>query len=318
MKIWRTLRMSAWLFLLTAGCANAQEFIFHDTPITVEARVFDPEGRPLEGAMVSLALPRYALGDRGQRIEAKTNADGIATISGSAHQDYSISVSKPGYYPTQGPHRSINTEKSFQRNAVGVQKIDLELRPIRNPVIGISKDVDRLKFPAFDKPLGFDLEIGDWIAPYGKGKTVDFILTVEGYFKSLNDYDQSLTLTFNNPGDGIILFKRPKQLGSALKWPYEAPLSDYESQRVWRKIFDGKTHTSNLDNSGETNYLFRVRTELDERGNVRRAMHGIISNEVVIGGNNEIGRNVSFTYALNPDWTRNIEFAPPNTESSPR
>lgn len=38
--------------------------------------------------------------------------------------------------------------------------------------------------------------------------------------------------------------------------------------------------------------------------------YGVIASEVIIGGNNEIGRNVSFTYALNPDWTRNIEFDP--------
>lgn len=37
-----------------------------------------------------------------------------------------------------------------------------------------------------------------------------------------------------------------------------------------------------------------------------------------MGGNNEIGRNVSFTYALNPDWTRNLEFDPAKTVSSPR
>ena len=43
---------------------------------------------------------------------------------------------KPGYYRTDGPHRSIDTEKAFNANAIGVQKIDLELRPIKNPARG--------------------------------------------------------------------------------------------------------------------------------------------------------------------------------------
>lgn len=301
-----------------AWCAVAQELAMPAIPITVEAHVRDPDGLPVEGATVHLALPRYRLGDQYQFAESTTDEDGVATVSGIAQQDYSLSVGKPGYYRTQGPRRGINDDKGFKQYAVGVQKFDLELRPIRNPIVGISKSVDRLRIPAFDRPIGFDLEVGDWVAPYGNGKTNDFVFTVGGYFRSLNDYDQSLTLSFSNQGDGILPFKYPKQLGSALKWPYDAPLSGYEAQRTWRRTFDGKTRTTNFDNSGEMNYLFRVRTELDEFGNVRRAMYGTISNEVVIGGNNEIGRGISFTYALNPDGTRNIEFDPAKVAGSPR
>jgi hypothetical protein len=190
-----------------------------------------------------------------------------------------------------------------------VQKIDFELRLIRNPISGISNAV-RTKVPAFDTALGFDLEAGDWVAPNGKGNVADLIFTVGGYFKDLNDYDQILTLTFTNPGDGIILTKITPHIGSVLKFPYEAPVNGYESRRVWAKTFNGKTEATNIDASGETSYIFRVRTELDEKGNARRALYGVIATEVVIGGNNVIGRNVSFTYALNPGWTRNIEFDP--------
>lgn len=286
-------------------------------PITVEVHVRDPDGQPVTGATVRLALPRYRLGDKGQRAESNTNADGVATVSGTAQQDYSVSVEKPGYYPTQGPWRGINDEKSFQQYAVGVQRIDLELRPVRNPISGITKVV-RIKLPAFDRALGFDLEAGDWVAPFGKGTVPDLIFTVGGYFKGLNDYDQSLTLTFTNPGDGIMLMKIAPRIGSMFKFPYEAPLKSYEPRRVWTKNFNGKTEATNIDGSGETNYIFRVRTELDEKGNVRRALYGVIASEVILGGNNEIGRNVSFTYALNPDWTRNLEFDPKKTASSPR
>jgi hypothetical protein len=222
-----------------------------------------------------------------------------------------------GYYATQGPWRGINDEKSFQKYAVGVQKIDLELRPIRNPIGGISNAV-RIKLPAFDRALGFDLEAGDWVAPFGNGTVSNLIFTVGGYFKGLNDYDQSLTLTFTNPGDGIMLTKIAPRVGSTFKFPYEAPLNGYEPRRVWTKTFNGKTEATNIDGSGETNYIFRVRTELDEKGNVRRALYGVIAGEVIIGGNNEIGRNVSFTYALNPDWTRNIEFDPAKVAAAPR
>jgi len=318
MKTLIAIVLGSWAYLLASGCAIAQELMMPAIPITVEAHVRNSDGNPVEGATVNLSLPRYRLGDRNEKTSALTNEQGLAIVKGIAQQDYILGAGKNGYYYTVGPHRDINDEKSREQYSAGVQKIDLELRAVRNPIKGIRKGVDRVNLPAFDTPLGFDLEVGDWIAPYGKGKTSDFVFTVRGYFRTLNDYDQSLTLTFSNPGDGITLFKHPEQFGSALKWPYEAPLNGYESQRVWRKTFDGKTRTTNLDNSGETNYIFRVRTELDEHGNLRRAMHGVISSEVVIGGNNEIGRNLSFTYAVNPDWTRNIEFDPVKTASSPR
>lgn len=320
MKTLIALNFGAWALFLAPGCAIAQQLAMPAIPITVEANVRDVDGHAVENAAVYLSLPHYGeQATRGQRIEAQTNKEGIATVSGIAQQDYILSAEKPGYYRTQGPHRGINDEKSLQRFAVGVQKIEMELRPIRNPILGIRNGIDRRLLPKTDgSPLGFDLEIGDWVAPYGTGKTSDFIFTVGGYFKSLNDFDDSLTISFSNQGDGITPFQHPKQLGSALKWPYEAPLNGYESQRVWRQAFDGKKYTNNLDNSGEMNYLFRVRTELDSNGNVKRAMYGVISNEVVMGGNNEIGRNISFTYALNPDWTRNLEFDPAKTASSPR
>lgn len=303
----------AWLLSISTGCAAAQELAMPSVPITVEAHVRDPDSQAVAGATVRLALPRYRLGDKGQRIDSSTNADGVATVSGTAQQDYSVSVEKAGYYPTQGPWRGINDEKSFQKYAVGVQNIDLELRPIRNPINGIVKAVERTPLPVVEKPVGFDLEVGDWVAPYGKGRVADFVFRLDGRFNSPRDYDETFTLTFSKAQDGIMQVKYPMRTGPAFKFPYEAPLAGYESQHVWllRWTVSGGSSGTSIDLNGETNYIFRVRTELDEKGNVRRALYGIITGDLVpVAGNSEIGRNVSFTYALNPDWTRNIEFDP--------
>ena len=321
MKTLLTLAFGSWALFSSPGCAIAQELVMPAVPITVEAHVCDPEGHPVEGATVHLSLPRYRLGDKNQEAEAKTDKEGVATVLGIAQQDYAVSVEGAGYYRTQGPSRGINDEKSLQRYTIGVQKIDLEVRPVRNPVGGISRDVDRRPLPKIDGPMGFDLEVGDWVAPYGKGKTNDFIFELDGRFSSRRDYDQKFTLRFSGPHDGIILFRHPKETGSALKWPYEAPLAGYESSLVWLLKWSLKQggRGTTIDLGGETNYIFRVRSEVDEKGNIIRAWYGVVSGDFIpVGGNNEIGRNVSFTYALNPDWTRNIEFEPTKTASSPR
>lgn len=322
MKTLLTSALCGWALLVSPGCVIAQELVMPAVPITVEAHVRDPERSPVEHATVYLALPRYGYQEnKGQKIKAQTNKEGVAIVSGTAQQDYAVSVEKSGFYRTQGPHRGINDEKSFQEYAVGVQKIDLELRPVRNPILGIRKGVDREPLPSTDGPMSFDLEIGDWVAPHGKGRTADFIFELDGRFTSSRDYDQKFTLRFSRLQDGITVFKHPKNIGSALKWPYEAPLSGYESSRTWIlkwSIKEGGRGTT-IDLGGETNYLFRVRSEVDEKGNVVRAMYGVVSGDFIpVGGNNEIGRNVSFTYALNPDWTRNLEFDPVKTASSPR
>ncbi len=303
-----SIMLCAWFLPLGAGCALAQELALPAVPITVEAYVSDPDGKPVEGAIVHLSLPRYRLGDQNQWADSNANKEGLAVVSGVAQQDYSVSVSKTGYYPTYGLHRNIDTNIGFQKYAIGVQKIDLELRPIKDPVHGISKFVDRLRIPVKDAPAGFDLEIGDWVAPFGKGKSADLVFSLSGYIKSNRDYDLKLTLSFSQAGDGLILAKYPPRIGSAFKFPYEAPLTGYKTQRGWRSSYDGKSLKMNFGNNGETNYIFRVRTEQDEKGNVRRALYGRIGGEVLLGGSVELVQNVNFTYVLNPDWTRNLEF----------
>ncbi len=279
------------------------------TRVTVRAEIHDPDGNPVESATVLLGSPRYGLGEKSEESSALTDKNGVAELSVLALQSYQIVVTKPGYYRTDGPDKSVSTEQSYQKNATGMQRYSGELRPVRNPTRSIGTGLDRLRIPVAEAPVGFDLEAGDWVAPYGKGQTADLSFSMKGYVKSNRDYDLSLTMAFSNLGDGILLFKASPETGSAFKFPYEAPLDGYLPQRTWRKSFDGKTDSSTVDLSGETHYIFRVRTELDEKGNIRRALYGIIGNDVNFFGTRESGFNVSLIYRLNPDWNRNIEFA---------
>jgi hypothetical protein len=109
----------------------AQELMMPAIPITVEARVRDSDGNPVEGATVNLSLPRYRLGDRNEKASALTNEQGLAIVKGIAQQDYILGAGKSGYYYTVGPHRDINDEKSRERYSSDVQKIGLSLR--QNP-----------------------------------------------------------------------------------------------------------------------------------------------------------------------------------------
>jgi hypothetical protein len=177
-------------------------------------------------------------------------------------------------------------------NTVGLKKI-------KNPVPMYVKGLN-LGVPEFEKPLGFDLEKGDWVSPYGKGVVPDFIFYAKNDQRGLRDFDYSLVLTFPNEKDGIQTFEEPALYGgSKFKSAYEAPVENYLPE--WKQFRSRRPEageTNNIDQNRK--YYFRVRTVLDKDGNIVSALYGKI-----------YGDFLQFTYYLNPTPNdRNVEFDP--------
>jgi hypothetical protein len=154
--------------------------------------------------------------------------------------------------------------------------------------------------PLNGKPVGYDFLAGDWVSPNGKGQTADIIFLREYSKRSLNDYDYKLTVTFPNKGDGIQTFTEPTgQKGGGLRSPYEAPGNGYEPV-ITRVNISHPPATLIWDHDPNRIYFLRVKTVLDEKGNVKSALYGKI-----------YGDFMQFTYYLNPTPNdRNIEFDP--------
>ena len=109
-----------------------------------------------------------------------------------------------------------------------------------------------------------------------------------------------LTWTFSNTGDGIqVLYRAAGVVRSELKSPQEAPIDGYEPSIT----IDGQ---SVIDADGPTGekpacFLFRVRTALDEKGNVVSANYGKIY----------LGSDFRIAYYLNPTAnSRTLEYDP--------
>src|ERR1700761_7068096 len=84
----------------------------------------------------------------------------------------------------------------------------LVLKKISKPIAMYARRLNT-HVPALDKPVGFDLMAGDWIAPYGKGVNTDVLFS--GHFDKRADSESDFTLTVSFPkvGDGIQEFTMP-------------------------------------------------------------------------------------------------------------
>ena len=273
------------LMLLVASCAfaqtNADE---HEWKATV--KVVDENGSPVAKASVKVG---YYIKNTSVDIDGITDTNGIfvanRTTSTLNYVEYALAfvIEKEGYYGT------------FSKCDLGLPydaskwnpTITLLLKKIGKPIAMYAKRINSLRVPEFNKAIGYDLMIGDWVGPYGKGVNTD-LLIIEKHTDPQSGY--ILSVSFPKPVDGIQEFTVPDaEKGSGLRSAHEAPADGYQ-----REVSQPETTNPNRY------FYFRVRTKLDENGNVVSARYGKIYGDLA-----------QFTYYFNPTPnSRNIEFDP--------
>jgi hypothetical protein len=204
---------------------------------------------------------------------------------------------KPGHYPIWTQHY---LGFSVEDTAVNWNpSVTLMLKKIRDPIPMYARGICKGP-PVLDQPVGYDLIVGDWVPPHGKGMTTHMIFTRRSSLKSASEYENKITVSFANQGDGIQEFSlEDSEKGSGLRSPHEAPQDGYQAQLV-RESYARPGQPSKYDYDAKRNYFIRVRTVLDEKGKVKSAQYGKI-----------YGDFMQFTYYLNPTPNdRNIEFDP--------
>jgi len=275
------------LIVLTHNCGYGQLFPPHLWTATV--KVVGEDKNPIAGANVSISYDLQSpAGQSGKgvswdEIKGLTDANGLFSAS---HTDSSfglgIVIEKSNYYTTHIGHQFLFNEKRLNPSFTS------SLKKIVKPIPMYAKSITYINFPAFNKPIGYDLTVGDWTAPNGKGLNTDLLLTEN----HTNNSSYTFTINFPNQGDGIQEFSVPLLLQDAvagqsdLKSSSEAPLDGYQSQ------FIQTNHDPNR------NFYFRIHTKLDENSNVVSAHYGKIYGDLP-----------QFTYYFNPTLNdRDMEF----------
>lgn len=282
-------------FILTGlVISHASAQVEHEWCATL--KVLDELGMPISGANAGIG---YYTNSVGASVDGLTDTNGVFRTSHVSYGgDLGFVVEKAGYYTSR-----ISYKVPFNYDAARWNPTQtIILKRIIKPIPMYAKWVNT-HVPNLDKPVGYDFEIGDWVGPYGKGVNADIFFT--GHFDKHNDNESDFRLTVNFPktGDGIQEFNVPQYFlhskGSVLLSAQEAPTNGYQPEWIQtdnRK--PGKPVETNRDLN--RNYYFRVRTKVDDRGNIVSALYGKI-----------YGDFMQFAYYLNPTPNdRSVEFDP--------
>lgn len=234
----------------------------------------------------------YSENERSRTFD--TDPKGLAQIRWNWTLMGHFSVAKPGYYTTTS---SSAGHMAVQRNLAssltnGVYTVRLMRQ--RNPVPMILVRESIRGVPQTEFPLGYDATVGEPVGSRATGKHASFFIE---YKKGLKGYDGDIT--FPLPGDGILFEGRvptayEQQVGYVTK--YEAPIEGY--QPSLSEAFK-RSGTSPNDHCAVA-YLRITDTTTG------RAMYGKMLGHPMFDG------SVSFTYFLNPDGSRNVEYSGKN------
>lgn len=188
------------LISLIAG--QTAQLTFHD---------MTDDGKPVPNTPLLLSSFDYWQAGEGFGREiytntiVKTDDNGAVIVANNlARGDVHYGENRlPGYYSGGGKYqfKSISNGKWQPWNPT----IEFIVKRIVHPIPMYAQNVCLpngcyMTIPANNTPVVFDLEAGDWVAPYGKGSNSDFIFTMKiqtPYVSSNQPYDSLWTLSFS-------------------------------------------------------------------------------------------------------------------------
>jgi hypothetical protein len=279
-------------------------------------KVADEAGTPVANATVRGGgwIP-----DRSENSEfsSATDTNGVAVVDARTAMDIGGEITKDGFYRSDfykmfGDKGPTAIKDGYWQPRGNTNTV--VLKRIRNPIPMYAKRVNT-RVPVLDTPIGYDLEKGAWVGPHGNGVVSDIVVTVHGQYVDNVNRDIQMSLEFPSRGAGVITNTVPihneAPMGSTLVSDHEAPSDGYQpsyayTQRMRPKL---KDRTNMTPRFGQIAY-FRVRTEVDDKGQVKKAWYGKMYGDLHCAFDSDKRICVNFTFYLNPDGTRNVEFDP--------
>ena len=268
--------------------------------------VLGEDGKPVENAKVEFLYVGYD--DEDTVADAsRTDNNGVVESSGKARLRIQLEVTKEGYYTTSY-HKAQGTE--LDRNKP--HDLEVILREKIKPIPLYAKKLS-VEVPLLKEEVGYDLKIGDWVKPHGKGETADFNVLAKKSYTDGQNYKTTVSFRFLGKHSGAIENSYNKATHSEYKNTRNAPLeSKYHSLLNFVRTRSSKT--GRKGSTGLKSFLYRTRVQLDEHGEIESCHYGKMIDAVSVAkgaGKPDQKPIVSFTYYFNSTPNdRNLEFDP--------
>ena len=268
-------------FLLGLNLLAAKE-------IRVELQVADQTGNPVPAAQ---CIVQFNKADSGkvEVVTGQTNTEGVFKATANTLESLYVEVNKSGHY--QARLYDISGSQDLKQLIKLPQRINPAALYVRHHTGNSSES---LKFPKNDQWYEYDLKVGDWVQPQGKGIVADVKMRLHCDKESLAQTYLELEAIDTSAGfhsiDEIISY-------SELKLPHQAPESNYAKTLV----------INGADWENYRGIFYRSRVQLDKDGKVISAHYGKIQGPITLNRQGSVGMTHYFNAKPND---RNLEFDP--------
>lgn len=276
----------------------------------VTFRVIDDQGVAVKGAVVDASLKYSDTASGFTTHKGLSDTGGLFAVEGEVLSDMVYQVAHEGYYNTIGRYWFRG------RSSEGVEDgrwmpwdpvIDVVLKPKKNPIPMYARRVEA-EIPVLDEPVGYDLEKGDWVAPYGAGITPDISVKYSIRYQELQEYWKKLTFIGAADKEGFLLEELDEL--SAYSSSYEAPSCGYMAEIVFEKKRDKERILFEHELNTNQYIVLRSRVVIGEDGEISSANYSKIYPPVGYGSGRD-KNHLNFTYYFNPvPNDRNLEYDP--------
>ena len=278
----------------------------HGGIATFDLTVKNEKGEPIQGANGGACF-WYRNGSTSTRGISDEN--GKLVLSNKAKTDGSYIIEKEGFYKTRGGVSSFDAPDEpfgfFERRRWVPVVRDVVLKSKYNPIPMYSHHVYNKLFPFTEKPIGFDMQVADWVQPYGEGKVADIFLTLSTVKiprknKRIFEDPIKLVIEFPNALDGFQI--HPADTWSEFISSYRIDLTQPFQKRL---VLEPKRESSWLN---MFKYIvFRIRSRQSASGELISCHYAKIYPYITIRGRELCINSISFN--PNPNDT-NLEFDP--------
>ena len=265
---------------LTAGAIASNNAHSHGILAREIIKVVNQDGMPVANARIFGASQTGDTYHDYIAFSGITDTNGVYAIEVKCTYGIRCQIVKEGFYDSEfllQDYAYTHTVDAGKWMPFG-SETTIVLKKVNNPVatgtLYVTQDI-----PTYGEWLGYDLEVADWLPPWGKGKVSDAMIRFSAREVGMFDFGYKMELSFeNSPFAGAI--RQQKDLFSVYSCAYAATTNDvYEStmsfevdrtgakRRIWNKLENNE-------------YLvFRTRTTVDKRGQLVSAHYGRIDGE---------------------------------------